>query len=343
MPVPACYGGPALSAGTLVAPGPNAAGGGSDQRGTLVAVTPTELLLEWSVESGRDLPWRRTRDPWSILVAEVMLQQTQVARVVSRWSAFLDRFPTVVACATAEAADVIDEWAGLGYNRRAVALHRLAVECSARHGARIPDSLDALLGLPGVGRYTARAVLVFAFERRVGVLDTNVGRVLARRCGRPLRPAQAQGIADAAVPDGSAWAWNQAMLDLGALVCTARTPRCGSCPLAEGCAWFTAGRPEPDPATGSAGVGRGQSPFDGSNRQGRGRLVDALRRRGHVAADEVAATAGWPDDEPRARGVAKGLVIDGLAVDDGAGGLLRAGSTPRARSGSGGGAELSER
>lgn len=269
-----------------------------------------------------------------------MLQQTQVARVVLRWHAFLTRFPTAMACAAAPVSDVIDEWVGLGYNRRAVSLHRLACDCVERHGGRVPDSLDDLLALSGVGRYTARAVLVFAFERPVGVLDTNVGRVLARRCGRPLAPAQAQGMADAAVPDEAPWAWNQAMLDLGALVCTARSPGCGTCPLAEGCAWFAAGRPDPDPAKGSAGVGRGQSRFDGSDRQGRGRLVDALRR-GSVTADAVAVTAGWPDDEPRARRVAAGLVADGLAVADGEGGLRRAGSMPRAPNGADGGDGLS--
>ncbi len=172
-----------------------------------------------------------------------------------------------------------------------------------------------LLALPGVGPYTARAVLVFAFERPAAVVDTNVARVLARAvAGRRLTGAQAQAAADALVPDGRAWAWNQALLDLGARHCTRGVPRCRGCPLAAtGCAWAAAHFSHPDPAIGSAGVSTRQSPFAGSDRQGRGQLVRALQR-GPLSADEWAAAAGWPHDAPRARRAAAGLVADGLAV-----------------------------
>jgi A/G-specific adenine glycosylase len=275
-------------------------------------------LLEWSTATRRDLPWRRTRDPWAVLVSELMLQQTQVARVAPRYAAFLARFPTPAACAAAPVADVVRAWAGLGYNRRAVSLHRLAAAVVAEHGGRLPGDLDALLALPGVGPYTARAVLAFAFEADVGVLDTNAGRVLARTAGRPLARREAQQRADALVPIGEGWAWNQAVLDLGATVCTARAPRCAGCPVAHACGWHLGGRAGADPAVGSAGVGRRQAAFAGSDRQGRGRLVDALRR-GPVAWDDVPAAAGWPGDPGRARRVAATLVADGLAVAGAAG------------------------
>jgi len=270
-------------------------------------------LLDWSDATRRDLPWRRTRDPWEVLVSEAMLQQTQVTRVAPRYLAFLARFPTPAACAAAPVADVVRAWAGLGYNRRAVDLHRLAAVVVERHGGRLPADLGALLALPGVGPYTARAVLAFAFEVDVGVLDTNAARVVARTAGRRLAPREAQARADALVPPGGGWAWNSAMLDLGATVCTARAPACGRCPVAASCGWHGAGAPAPDPAVGSAGVGRRQSAYAGSDRQGRGRLVDALRG-GPLAWADVAAAAGWPADPGRARRAAATLVADGLAV-----------------------------
>ncbi|MFN8017624.1 MAG: A/G-specific adenine glycosylase [Acidimicrobiales bacterium] len=238
-----------------------------------------EALLAWFAVRRRDLPWRRTRDPWAVLVSELMLQQTQVARVLPRYEAFLQRWPTPAACAAAPQAEVVTAWAGLGYNRRAVNLHRCAKEVVERHGGELPDDLGALLALPGIGPYTARAVLAFAFEAdRVGVLDTNAARAHARWAGRPLKPKEAQLAADAVVPMGEGWAWNQAMLDLGATTCTARSPGCEGCPVARWCAWRAAGCPPPDPAVGSHGVAGRQSRFEGSDRQGRGRLVDALRR-----------------------------------------------------------------
>lgn len=273
-------------------------------------------LLTWFDGRRRDLPWRRTRDPWRILVAELMLQQTQVARVVGRYEDFLDRWPTAEDCADAPVGDVVAAWAGLGYNRRAVFLHRAAVAVRDHHDGVLPDDLPGLLALPGIGPYTARAVLAFAHEADVGVLDTNAARVLARWAGAPLRPAAAQAAADHAVPPGAGWAWNQAMLDLGATVCRARTPDCDQCPVTGRCAWFALGRPDPDPAVGSAGVSGGQTRFEGSDRQGRGRLVDALRQ-GPVARTDVAAAMGWPDDPERAERVAASLVADGLAVHHG--------------------------
>ena len=253
------------------------------------------------------------RDRWSILVAEVMLQQTQVDRVVERWTRFLGRYPTPSVCAGAPVGDVIAEWSGLGYNRRAVYLHRTAATVVDRHGGEVPGRLVDLLALPGIGPYTARAVLAFADEQDVGVVDTNVARVLARRSGRRLRPAEVQAMADASVPTGSGWAWNQTMLDLGATVCRARNPTCGSCPVATGCVWRGRGD---DPAVGSAGVSGRQATFEGSDRQGRGRLVAALAES-PVTAGRLAETMGWPGDPERAARVASRLVADGLAVTDG--------------------------
>jgi A/G-specific adenine glycosylase len=213
--------------------------------------------------------------------------------------------------------EVVDAWAGLGYNRRAVFLHRLAVAVVDRHGGQIPDELDALLALPGIGGYTARAVLAFAHERDVAVVDTNVGRVMARLAGTALGQAAAQNLADRLVPAGRGWLWNQSLLDFGALVCGAQVARCADCPVRDLCRWQGSG---PDPALTSAGVSRGQSRFAGSDREGRGRLVDALRR-GPIDGASLARAAGWPDDASRAARVAESLVRDGLARWSGAGDL----------------------
>jgi A/G-specific adenine glycosylase len=274
-------------------------------------------LLAWFDRHGRaDLPWRSTRDPWAVLVSEVMLQQTQVERALARYGPFLAQFPSAPACAAASPSAVIDRWQGLGYNRRALNLWRAAVVVSAEHGGRFPRERAALQALPGVGPYTARAVQAFAFECDVGVVDTNVARVLARRTGRPLGRAEVQQLADQSVPPAAGWAWNQAMLDLGRTVCTARAPRCAVCPVQTGCRWHERGAPLPDPAVGSAGVSKGQSRFAGSDRQGRGRLVDALRD-GPVPRAALAATMGWPGDEHRAERVAATLLADGLVHLDG--------------------------
>lgn len=268
-----------------------------------------------------DLPWRATRDPWAVLVSETLAQQTQLSRVVPAYHRFLAAYPTPAACAGAPLGDVLRAWDGMGYNRRAMNLHAAARAVVADHRGRVPDGLDALLALPGVGPYTARAVLAFAFDRDVGVVDTNAGRVIARSvAGRPVRPAEAQALVDAMVPSGRGWSFGQALLDLGATVCTARAPVCHACPLRRRCRWGAAGYPEPDPARGSAGVSVSQPRFAGSDRQGRGRLVAALRA-GPVAPGDVAEVAGWSGDPGRAGRVADGLVAEGLVVRDGSGTL----------------------
>jgi A/G-specific adenine glycosylase len=257
----------------------------------------------------RPFPWRQTRDPWAVLVSEIMLQQTQAQRVVAPYVLFLDRFPTVSACAHAGLGPVLEAWAGLGYNRRARHLYRAACAIEDEHGGVVPADLRALRSLPGVGAYTARAVLVFAFERHQAVVDVNVARVLARAvAGGPLSPSDAQMVADALVPRGRTWLWNQALMELGAAVCTARAPSCDRCPLARCCAWFNAPEGAPDPAPPPSR----QTRFEGSDRQGRGRLVAALRT-GPVLPESLLAACGWPGDPERARRVADSLVADGLA------------------------------
>ena len=278
-----------------------------------LSTTAVDALLAWGEPQLRDLPWRAVRDRWQILVAEVMLQQTQVARVADRWARFLGRFPDPKSCAAAPIGDVVAEWSGLGYNRRAVYLHRAAETVVERHEGVVPGILEDLLSLPGVGPYTARAVLAFADGVDVGIVDTNVARVLARWSGRRLRPTEVQAMADASVPFGLGWTWNQTLLDLGAVVCRARNPACTDCPIREGCSWRGRGD---DPAVGSAGVGGRQARFEGSDRQGRGRLVATLAE-GPVDADHLPSVMGWRDDPARAQRVAAGLVADGLAVTDG--------------------------
>ncbi|HVX21812.1 MAG TPA: A/G-specific adenine glycosylase [Acidimicrobiales bacterium] len=300
-----------LTGPTVAGPGPGPVPGTGPDGRRLAAVA--RAVVRWGSANRRDLPWRATRDPWLVLVSEVMLQQTQADRVVGPYRRFVDRFPTAAACAAAGPAEVVRAWDGLGYNRRAVFLHRAAAAVVERHDGRIPADLDALLALPGIGAYTARAVLVFAFEADVGVVDTNVARLLARAvAGRPLRPAEAQELADRLVPTGRSWELNQSLFDLGARHCRSRRPDCAGCPLDRRCAWAATGWATPDPAVGSAATSRPQSRFQGSDRQGRGRLVAALRRD-PVAADRLAAAAGWPDDPARSALVADALVADGLA------------------------------
>lgn len=265
-------------------------------------------LLAWYATQGRQLGWRETRDPYAILVSEIMLQQTQAARVEPAWRAFLDRFPTVSALADAPLADVLTAWRGLGYNRRAVSLHRCAVAIVERHSAAVPDDLAALRALPGIGEYTARAVLVFAFDRRAAPVDTNIARVLARVvAGRPLSRSQAQRIADELVPVEDPTTWSHALMDLGARVCTARSPECGGCPVVAACAWQGRGA---DPAAAGAHRPRPQGRFAGSDRFHRGRLVDALRA-GPVARAELPTAA--MGSAPMAERIAAALVADGLA------------------------------
>jgi A/G-specific adenine glycosylase len=225
--------------------------------------------LAWYAVNARDLPWRRTRDPYAILVSEVMLQQTQVARIVPRYLEWLDRWPTVEALAAATPADVIQAWSGLGYNRRAVNLHRCAQAVVARGGfPREPAELEKL---PGIGPYTAAAIACFAFGAQIAAPDTNALRVLER----------AFPGADVPIPPGRAYEWNQALFDLGREVCIARTPRCGVCPLAAGC-----------PSRGRTYAPlRRQSRFEGSFRQRRARLLRAIAAAGRLPECEADAEA----------------------------------------------------
>ncbi|HWH32576.1 MAG TPA: A/G-specific adenine glycosylase [Egibacteraceae bacterium] len=286
------------------------------------------LLLDWYAAQARALPWRRTRDPYRVLVSEIMLQQTQVSRVEPLYRAFLRRFPSARALAAAPAAEVLGAWRGLGYNRRALNLHRAAQAVVQRHGGRVPGDLEALRALPGVGDYTARAVLAFAFGRDAAPVDTNVARVLARAvAGAPLGKAQAQRLADAVLPRGRAAEWGNALMDLGARVCTARLPRCEDCPVASACAWRRAGGA--DPAAAGALRPRPQAPFAGSDRFHRGRLVDALRD-GPLLPGALGRAAQL-DDAARLEGIVAALVREGMA--QWAGGVLRlprAEAAPRA-------------
>ena len=255
-------------------------------------------VLAWFEESGRDLPWRATRDPYRVLVAEVLAQQTQAARAAAAWPRFLERFPDVHALAAAAPAEVLRAWQGLGYNRRALALHRTARAVQERGGW--PDTVEELAALPGIGPYTARAVACFALEHRVAPVDTNVARVLARSLTgadpAQLTPAARQRLADLAMPEGQPWAWSSALMDVGALHCRPR-PRCQGCPLAPSCRWRALGPDAPPPRP------RAQAPFVTSDRRWRGAVVralagapDGLDRAALADAVQAAAAdrpAGW--------------------------------------------------
>ena len=271
-------------------------------------MTPLQdAVLAWFAIEGRTLPWRDSHDPYAVLVSEIMLQQTQVSRVVPKFEAFMALFPTVAALASAPAAQVVQAWQGLGYNRRAIALRRAAVAAVAEHGGRIPADLDALLALPGIGPYTARAVLAFAFQHDVAPVDTNIRRVITRAVvGSAVTGRALQDAADAAVPAGAGREWSAALMDLGSRYCGPR-PRCGACPVAGACAMVLNGSADPvDPAPRPNSV-----PFRATDRFHRGRLLDALRA-GAVAADQVGAAA-LLEDPVRVARVADGLVADGLA------------------------------
>jgi A/G-specific adenine glycosylase len=209
-------------------------------------------LLAWYARHGRDLPWRRTRVPYRVLVSEIMLQQTQVERVIPKYREFLKTYPTLRALAAADVEDVRRLWYPLGYNVRPIRLHAIARETMARYGGRLPADGDALRALPGVGRYTAGAMLSFAFGRDTAVLDTNVRRVLGRVFLGPRRVKRVRGearlwaLAEALVPRGRGYDFNQALMDFGATWCTPRRPRCAPCPMRRSCATFPAfiaGRP----------------------------------------------------------------------------------------------------
>lgn len=268
-------------------------------------------VLDWYAEHARALPWRDSADPWGVLVSEVMLQQTPVTRVLPAWYAWTDRWPTPADLAAARPDDVIRAWGSLGYPRRALRLRACAQVIVDRHRGEVPSTEAALRALPGVGEYTAAAVVAFAHRRRAVVLDTNVRRVLARALdGVALPPSHLtcteRDRATAVVPDDDARSarWNAAAMELGALVCTARAPRCPDCPLADRCTWLNTGSP-PAPAR------RAQS-WAGTDRQARGALLRLLRTRtGPVTGAELAEV--WPDDEQRERALTS-LVVDDLVA-----------------------------
>ncbi len=236
---------------------------------------------------GRDLSFRGTRDPYAILVSEVMAQQTQIARAATYWRAWMDRFPTIRALAAATPADVLRTWQGLGYDRRALNLLRCARAVVADHGGRLPSEVVELEGLPGVGPYTARAVAALAFDRRVGAVDVNVRRVVGRIVGgtdgpRELGSASLQAVADELVPAAEPGRWTHALMDLGATLCRIRAPRCDECPARPWCAAARTWAAGPPLAVGASraparAVRERPAPFSTTRRWLRGRILDRLR------------------------------------------------------------------
>ncbi|MCU1470615.1 MAG: adenine glycosylase [Glaciihabitans sp.] len=272
---------------------------------------------DWFILNRRDLPWRADGYPaWGILVSEVMLQQTPVARVIPRLDEWLLHWPTPAALTAATPGDAVRAWDRLGYPRRALSLHAAAVAITERHGGVVPSDVDELLTLPGIGQYTARAIAAFAYGERHPVVDTNVRRVLARAI---------DGVADAGPPstrrdlaameaqlpsdEGNARLFNAGAMELGAVVCTARSPLCDVCPIADQCAWRAAGYPE---YSGPRRVA--QKPYEGSDRQVRGLILAALRKSiVPLSAAEIALA--WADPVQRGRALG-GLLADGLVVGD---------------------------
>ncbi|WP_219844792.1 A/G-specific adenine glycosylase [Microbacterium sp. MYb62] len=285
---------------------------------------PVELmspLPTWYRATARDLPWRRQAfhdefGAWGVLVSEFMLQQTPVTRVIPHLEAWLARWPTPTAMSRASTADVVRQWANLGYPRRALWLHRAAVEITDRHGGIVPPDVDALLALSGIGDYTARAVAVFAYGDRHPVVDTNTRRVLARAVEGRAHPAPPSrrdlDLMTSLLPLSreEAAEFNAAAMELGATVCTARSPRCELCPLAGGCAWLAAGRPD----TGDER--RRQATYEGSDRQARGAVLRLLRDLSPAAAPLHIVLPDWPDARQRDRAI-DSLIADGLAEADG--------------------------
>lgn len=270
-------------------------------------------LIAWYRENARDLPWRRPGfGAWGTLVSEFMLQQTPVSRVIPHLEAWLRRWPTPSALAADAPAEAVRQWANLGYPRRALWLHRAAVEIRDRHGGVVPRDVDALLALTGIGDYTARAVAVFAYGDRHPVVDTNTRRVLARAVdarAQPGSPVRRDLAAMAAVlprADADAAVMNAAAMELGATVCVARSPRCDACPISDLCAWRAAGYPD----TGDGR--RRQARYEGSDRQARGAVLRALRDASAHRVSLAEVAADWPDALQRDRAI-DSLIADGLA------------------------------
>lgn len=292
-------------------------------------------LITWFEANGRDLPWRRTRDPYRILVSEIMLQQTQVDRVKPKWEAFLTQFPTVEALAAAPPGEVIRAWAGLGYNRRALNLQRAAQAVLRDWNGQFPTTPNELKTLPGLGPYTAGALACFAFERDVAFMDTNIKRVLQRVwVGPDDTPASERdllAIAAAAVPPGQGWAWNQAIMELGALICTAAKPRCQICPLRSACrayqSWCAADEAvfTYQPARPVlAKVAERSIPFTSTPRYFRGKIVDVLRQQAPGTWLPLAElgrqikSPSTPDNAAWLLHLVRGLAADGLVELDAA-------------------------
>ena len=254
-------------------------------------------VLTWFDARGRALAFRATRDPYAILVSEVMAQQTQISRVVEAWSRFLERFPTIATLASASPADVLREWRGMGYDRRALNLHRAARMIVAEHGGEVPRDLAALQRLPGIGPYTARAVAALAFGAPVGAVDTNVRRVLGRALGGDagLAPAVLQAAADASVDPERPGAWTHAVMDIGATICRPARPDCEACPMRPWCrfaATSSTTAPRPRRRTPNEAA---QQPFHATTRWLRGRIVDRLREADGPSWTVVSARIGDHD------------------------------------------------
>lgn len=280
----------------------------------MTATAPDPLvreILDWYAAHRRDLPWRAPEaSAWAVLVSEFMLQQTPVRRVLPPYLAWLDRWPTPAALATEEPGEAVRAWGRLGYPRRALRLHAAARALVERHGGEVPAAYDDLVALPGVGDYTAAAVASFAHRRRHVVLDTNVRRVLSRTLAGAALPSATptvaeRRLAESVLPDDGETAarWAAASMELGALVCTARSPACDACPVATRCAWRRAGHPAGER------VHRAQR-YEGTDRQARGRLLQALRDS-PVPLPAADLDKTWPDPQQRARALDT-LVSDGL-------------------------------
>lgn len=272
-------------------------------------------VVDWYHANRRDLPWRRDGfTPWGTLVSEFMLQQTPVSRVIPRLEEWLTRWPTPADLAAVPPGEAVRAWQSLGYPRRALWLHACAVAITEKHDGVVPEDVDDLLALPGIGDYTARAVAVFAYGNRHPVVDTNIRRVIARAVegqGEPGPPSRRDLAAmESLLPDDrpAAAAFNAGMMELGALVCVARSPRCDECPLRDVCAWRNAGYPA------YAGPRKAvQKKFEGSDRQVRG-LIMAELRAAHLPVTPAEIEGVWADAVQRERALA-GLLADGLAVE----------------------------
>jgi A/G-specific adenine glycosylase len=264
-------------------------------------------ILAWYDAHGRDLPFRATSDPFSVLVSETMAQQTQAERAGERWTSFIARWPTPAALAAASPADVLRAWRGLGYNRRGLNLWRAARAIAEDHGGVVPADVASLERLPGVGPYTARAVAAIAFGRPVGAVDTNTRRVVTRIAGAwGAAPRAVQELADSAVPPGRAADWTHAVMDVGARFCRPAAPRCAECPAARWCRWEAAAGSASPPAGPRRAPAR---PFPSTRRWLRGRILDRLRAAEGAAWIVIESPIGTHDAE------AVVAALDGLAGD----------------------------